>query len=167
MSCQMMAWLYVEYMDLSHTHLAVGKGYAFHKNSDAVYFYDPNSNKQSRQITNMNFKRLSSLVGIPGEKADSNRILSDYMKISSQNFWQDSSKNSGWNYWFNLINFNKPYLGKASIFRAIPLHRSSRRISWAIDIIYSQSQLFYRQEFWCRLHFWPKFQQENEKKLHV
>ena len=63
------------------------------------------------------------------------RILSDYIKISNQNFWQDSVKNSGWN-WFNLITLNKPYLGKASIFSTIPLHRSSRRISWAIDIIY-------------------------------
>ena len=108
----------------------------FHKNSDAVYFYDLISNKQSRQITNFNFKHLSFLVGIPGEKANSSRILSDYMKISSQNFWQDSGKNSGWNYWFHLITFNKPYLGKASIFSAIPLHWSSRWISWAIDIIY-------------------------------
>ena len=63
-------------------------------------------------------------------------IINLYMKLSSQNFWQDSGKNSGWNYWFNLITFNKPYLGKASIFSTIPLHRSSRRISWAIDIIY-------------------------------
>ena len=53
------------------------------------------SNKQSRQITNFNLKLASSLVGIPGEKADSSIILSDYMKISSQNFWQDSGKKSG------------------------------------------------------------------------
>ena len=35
-----------------------------------------------------------------------------------------------------IITFNKPYLGKASIFSTIPLHWSSRWISWAIDIIY-------------------------------
>ena len=139
----------------------------FHKNSDAVYFYDLISNKQSRQITNFNFKHLSFLVGIPGEKADNGRILSDYMNISSQNFWQDSGKNSGWNYWFHLITFNKPHLGKASIFSTIPLHWSSRWISWAIDIIYRQNQLFDWQEFWCHLYFWPEIQQENEKKLHV